>query len=272
LIPTAGNSTAPVVLGYALAYWLLVRGREGWAGAALCLTVLVKPQLAFLTLALLLYKRRWLAATTYLATAGLAVGLTLLVTGWHTFVNFFQMDRVTAGMADSVQLWIRDIPGLHAAFLQAFPGSRAAGTLAYALSAALIAALGWYWRGSWQPRSARFAAGWATLPLVDLLAAPYSHSDDLVLLIIPMVVLTAFWLRVDGVPPSWHRHLLPALLGLYLAPVLVVYLRQHFMVPAMLAALVVLWHSASAQPSRTALGERDAAVRHHGDGRLPESA
>lgn len=195
LIPTAGNSTAPVVLGYALAYLLFAREREGWGGAALCLTVLVKPQLAFLTLPLLLYKRRWAASAAYLGTAGAALALSLLVTGRHTFVNFYQMDRVTASMADSVPLWIRDIPGLHAAFLQAFPGSRAAGLIAYALSAALVAALAWYWRGPWRPRSARFAAGWAMLPMVDLLAAPYSHSDDLVLLIIPMVVLAAFRLR-----------------------------------------------------------------------------
>jgi hypothetical protein len=243
LIPTAGNSTAPVVLGYALAFWLFVRGREGWGGAALCLTVLVKPQLAFLTLPLLLYKKRWRAAAAYLATAGAALALSLVATGWHTFVNFYQMDRTTASMADSVTLWIRDIPGLHAAFLQAFPGSRAAGLLAYALSAALIAMLAWYWRGPWRPGSSGFASGWAMIPIVDLLTAPYSHSDDLVLLIVPAVVLYVLWLHQDGMPLQWQRYLMPALLGLYLAPVLVVYLRQHFMIPAMLAALVVLRQS-----------------------------
>ena len=256
LIPIAANTTAPVVLCYALAFQLVVRGCDEKAGVALCVAALIKPQLALLTLPLLLYKRRWRAAYAYLATAAAVLGLSFAIEGPATFANFLRMERTASGWADSATLWIRDIPGLHAAALQAFPGSGLASTAAYALSAALVAAVAVYWRGPWRPGTRRFAAGWAMLPLVDLLIAPYSHSDDLTLLIVPAVILCALAVQASGpiapgaggqdeprqAPETRATRTIPLVLaGLYLAPVLVVFFRQHFMVPAILATLWVLW-------------------------------
>ena len=265
LIPVAANTTAPVVLCYALAFRLFVRGHETRAGAALSVATLIKPQLALLLLPLLLYKRRWGAVAAYLATAGGVLALSLAVEGPATFANFLRMEQVASGWADSAPLWIRDIPGLHAAALQAFPGSALAAAAAYALSAALLVALARFWQGPWRPGTRRFAAGWAMLPLVDLLIAPYSHSDDLTLLIVPAVVLCAIAAQADGAtameavgrdtpepaPNARATRSIPLVLaGLYLAPVLVVFFRQHFMVPAILAALWVLWRCGEAKGDR----------------------
>jgi hypothetical protein len=81
------------------------------------------------------------------------------------------------------------------------------------------------------------------VPLVDLLAAPYSHSDDLVLLIIPAVVLYGFTLR-PARAGSVYKWIVPVLLALYLSPTLVAYFRLHFVAPVMLAAVYVIWRLA----------------------------
>jgi hypothetical protein len=240
LIPLAANSTAPVVLCYALALWLFTREREGWAGVALCVAVLIKPQLAVLTLPLLIYKRRWRAALAYCGGACSILALSAALLGLNTFRQFYAMERAASGWAGNAALWLRDIPGLHAAFLQAWPHSALAGPLAYLLGAVLVVALAWYWRGPWQPRSPRFCAGWAMLPLVDLLIVPYAHSDDLVLLIVPMLVLYALCAS-RGATCAARSWIAPTLTALYLGPVLVLFFRQHFMVPAMLVALCALW-------------------------------
>jgi hypothetical protein len=246
LIPTSSNATAPVVLGYALGLWCFARRRDAWGGIALSLTALIKPQLAFLTLPLLIYKRRWRAVAAYLASSGASLLLSLWVLGPNTFAGFIKIARSTANGADTLTLWVRDIPGLHAMFLQLWPENTSAGIVAYILSGALVLALAFYWREPWNPDAPQFAAGWAMVPLVDLLAVPYAHSDDLVLLIIPAVVLYWFTIR-PARSMDVDRWVLPVLLALYLSPTFVVYFRLHFVAPAMLAALFVLWRLAPPQ-------------------------
>jgi hypothetical protein len=212
----------------------------------LALALLIKPQLAFLALPLLLYKRRWRAVAAYAVTGCVVLGLSLVLVGPRTLVQFLQMERATAGMANTLPLWIKDNPSIRAALLQAWPHSAIASPLAYLLGAGLIAALAWYWRGPWQPRSRRFCVGWAMIPLVDLLTVPYAHSDDLVLLVVPMLILVLYAIRSPhtGVRGAVARWIVPTLVALYVGPVLVVFFRQHFMAPAMLAALWVLWQAA----------------------------
>jgi hypothetical protein len=240
LIPTAGNSTAPIVLSYAAAIWFFTRGMDGYGGGALCVGVLVKPQLVFLTLPLLLYKRRWRAAAAFAGAGCASMLISLLVLGKDTLDGFMRTLSSTDSDAGSLGIWVRDIPGLHAMFLQAWPGSAAAGGAAYLLSGVLVLALAYSWRGAWLPSSPRFACGWAALILVELLATPYAHTDDLVLLLVPIAVLCAFVVRPSGRTEA-DRWVVPAIAVLYLAPTLVVYTRLHFPAIAMLAALVLLW-------------------------------
>ena len=148
-------------------------------------------------------------------------------------------------MAGTLPIWIQDNPGLHGLILSIRPHSMPEEAAAYGLSLALVGWLALYWRGAWQPGSARFAAGYAMLPVVDLLAAPYAHSDDLAVLVVPAVVLCA--LAVRHAERDRVASVIPAVLtALYLAPVVVVYLRQHVMAPALLWALWALWRAGRA--------------------------
>ena len=75
-------------------------------------------------------------------------------------------------------------------------------------------------------------AGWAQMVLCTLLLASYAHSYDLVLLVLPALVI------YRAVRQSWSG---PLLVALYVAPMLVLLYRQHFMVIALLLAIAALW-------------------------------
>jgi hypothetical protein len=70
-----------------------------------------------------------------------------------------------------------------------------------------------------------------------MLLASYAHSYDMVLLVFPAIVLYAERLH-SRVNHPWSTM---ALYALYVSPAIVVLIRQHAMVPAMLLAIVVLW-------------------------------
>jgi hypothetical protein len=246
LVPLTGNFSAVVLLGLALALWLFGRGHDGWAGASLALT-LVKPQLAFLTLPLLLYRRRTRAAAGFLVAAVAAVALSLPVVGPGTYRDYVTVQQDVAGWTTGNQALQLDVPGVHGLFLQAWPGSAPANAAAWCCMVALVAALAWYWRGPWRPGTPRFAVGWALLVLVTLLVSPFAHSYDQVLLILPMTVCYAHWRSA--------RWVQGVLVSLYVAPGLVLLYRQHFAVPAMLAVCVVLWAAVSAPQSTQLLDE-----------------
>ncbi len=234
LVPLTGNFSALVLFSMALSLWLFARGKEGWAGAVLAIT-LVKPQLAFLTLPLLLYKRRWRAALGYLAVVCGAVALSLPVVGISAYREYLAVQRSVAGWTSNNDALQLDVPGMHGMFLQRWPHSTAAEIGATACSLVLVLALGWYWRGSWRPGSTRFAAGWALLVLCTLLVSSFAHSYDLVLLILPMVTIDA---QASSGIRRWAALVLVAL---YVAPDLVLLFRQHFLVPVMLGACFLLW-------------------------------
>jgi hypothetical protein len=137
---------------------------------------------------------------------------------------------------DALQL---DVPGLHGMFLQHWPRSTTASNVANLLSLVLAGTAAWFWRGPWQPTSTRFVVGWALVLLVTLQASSFAHSYDLVLLIPPCVVLY----RVTTARGPYSAVANATLIAVYAAPVFVLIFRQHFLVPAMLAAIAVLWVS-----------------------------
>jgi len=231
LVPLTGNTSAVVLLSLSLSLWLFGRGREGLAGAALALT-LIKPQLAVLGLLLLLYKRRWRALGGCAAATALVVAVSLPLVGLPVYGDFLGVERDVAGWTTSNDALQLDVPGLHGMFLQQWPHSNLADLAANGLSVLVVIALAAYWRGPWRPGTARFAAGWAQVVLCTLLVASYAHSYDLVLLVLPALVIY----RV--VRSAWGG---PLLVALYVAPMLVLLCRQHFMVPALLLAILALW-------------------------------
>lgn len=231
LCPLTGNTSAVVVLAYALAFQFFGQRRDGAAGAVLALT-LIKPQLAICTLPLLLYKRRWRAVGGYLAVVLAALAISLPVLGLQNYRDYLTVQRRISGWVfnnDPLQV---DVPGIHGLFLQHWPHSHAADLAATAIGGLFVLALAWYWRGPWRPDSARFAAGWGLLIAVSLLIVSWAHSYDDVVLIVPALILYALAQR-PGAPIA--RWVVPALIALYAAPVLVMLFHQHFMVPALLA-------------------------------------
>ncbi len=243
LAPLTGNWSGLVLLSYTLAIWLFGRGREGTAGMVLALT-LVKPQLAFLALPLLIYKRRWRACLGYLAAAAAGLLVAVPLVGVHAYGDYLQVQRAVSDWTITNDALQRDVPGIHGMLLQIWPQSNIAGTVANLLSVALVGALAWFWRGPWRPASARFVVGWALALLVTLEASSFSHSYDLVLLIPPCVVLY----RLSAAHGPWSVKAKATLIAIYVAPALVLVFRQHFLVPAMLAAIAVLWASSQASP------------------------
>lgn len=238
LAPLTGNFSAVVLFGFALALRLFYRGRDGWAGAALACT-LVKPQLALLPLPLLLYKRRWRAAAGYLAATALSELISLPLVGLQTYRDYLGVQRAVADWTrtnDAMQL---DVPGIHGMLLQHWPQSVAADRAGNLIAVLLVLALAWSWRGPWRPGTIGFAAHWSMLLLTTLLIASFAHSYDLVLLITPAVSLYVLRGRATVRWPYGA-----VLVALYATPALVLLLRQHFVVPAMLAALALLWRPA----------------------------
>jgi hypothetical protein len=236
LAPLTGNLSAPVLLSYALAFWLFARGKDSLAGAVLSLS-LIKLQLAFLTLPLLVYKRRWRASAAYCVTALVILAISFPLVGLDNFKDFVSVERSIAGWTNSNDALQLDVPGIHGMLLQHWPHSTGAELAANIISVLLVLALAWYWRGPWEPSSPHFQRGWAIVVLVTVLLASYAHSYDMVLLIFPAALLYAEKLKklVNG------RAATAALYGLYICPGIVLLVRQHAMVPAILLAIVVLW-------------------------------
>ncbi len=238
LVVVLGQTSAWVLMGLAGGMWLTYRGRDGAAGAVLTLT-LVKPQLAFLILPLLLYKRRWRSALIYLLVAAAATVISLLVMGTALFSDYLAMQRLLfSGMVSDGGLQI-DVPGIHGLLVQWWPGSVVANRLGQVLSALVIAALAWVWRGPWIEDGRSFAVRWALLAVVTLFVSPYAHIYDMSLLVIPVVALAAAYFSPELT--QCDRYMVAATLtALDLGPFLRMLFDQQFQIPGLVMALIAL--------------------------------
>jgi hypothetical protein len=235
LVPLTGNFSALLLLAYTAAFWSFTRGHDRLGGMALALT-LVKPQLAFLGLPLLLFMRRGQATAAYLLTV-LALALAALpVVGLANYRDFVQVERAVSAWSSTNDALQLDVPGVHGLLLQRWPHQLGAEVVSAALSLCILAALAWYWRTGWRPGGLPFAAGWSLLLLCTLLVSTFAHSYDQVLLIVPAIVLWVYRQRL----PSLRLPITLVLVALYAGPPLVLAFHQHFMVPFMLAALALL--------------------------------
>ncbi|MGH2409100.1 MAG: glycosyltransferase family 87 protein, partial [Chloroflexota bacterium] len=115
LAPLTGNWSGLILLSFSLSVYLFQRGHEGWAGAALAVT-LIKPQLAILTLPLLLYKRRWRAVGGYLGAGAISVLVSFPLVGWQAYGDYVQVQRSVADWTLTNNPLQLDVPGLHGLF------------------------------------------------------------------------------------------------------------------------------------------------------------
>jgi hypothetical protein len=169
-----------VALGVAGCYTLLRRGRPFWAGVALGALVL-KPQLAFLVPAALLVSGRYRAFWGSVVAIGALAVLAALVVGPEGISTYQQRLAFAAGVPVNRELTIAGLIGN-------MPVARAVQALLALWALVLVYRL----RGRGHE--------WALIPALvgGLVASPYLHLDDLVMLGL------AGWLFLRTSPrPDW---------------------------------------------------------------------
>ncbi len=176
-----------VALGVAASYALLRTGRPAWAGAALGVLVL-KPQLAFLVPAALLVTGRYRAFLASVAAVGVFAVASAINVGPGGIDAYLQRLNFAAG-----------VPVNRALTLAPYLGS-----LTVTRGAEVVIAL-WALALAYRLRSR--GPEWVFIPALcgGLLASPYLHLDDLVMLGL------AGWVYLRTPAPGWTWALLFAI-------------------------------------------------------------
>ncbi len=234
------QETAPVMLTYALGMWLLARRHEALGGACFAIGLLIKPQVAFLSLPVLLYTRQWRAVCGFLLAAVAGTAMTTAVVGLNTFreyqgaqETFWRLNSQHAGT------WFEGL-GVDDLFHFEVPYVVSPEVSAGLVRIVLIGLLAWYWREGWNVDAPSAGRRWAATVLVTILITPYCHYYDAVLLIVPALVLGA---EVAGARVSGGVRLYASMFGilcLYLGPEIRMLYSVHVTALGLAVALVVL--------------------------------
>jgi hypothetical protein len=259
LIVVLGQSSAWVLFGMACGMWLSFRGYDRAAGAAFAIT-LVKPQIAFLVLPLLVYKRQWRSVAAYVVVAMLATIGSFIAVGPSMFSDYLHLQQLLYDGTFSNDGMQVDVPGIHGLLLQEWPHSAAANRMAELIDIALIAALAWKWRGPRQVEGRSFSARWALLVVVTVFVSPFAHIYDTAILALPAVVLVAAY-SAPEITPWDRRAIIVTLAALDSGPFLRLLFSQHFQTPGLVLAILMLWRldslfsvAAVSEPAEKKLG------------------
>ncbi len=210
-----GQISMVALLGLALSYYYLRRGREGLAGLALAL-VLLKFQLLPALLLVLLFKRRWRMLASFAAASG---GFYLFAAifigfGWPlAYLNTLQAQNgwpnIILAKPQLMQSWYGLTFTLFA--------NQTVAMVAFGLLVLLtVGLLLWLWqRLPWQPEGVQWSLGWAATLVAALLITPYLHPHDLVVLALPALIVGDGRVRALLETNIW-RGLVAVLLGIWL--------------------------------------------------------
>ena len=189
-------------------YDALSSGRDTRAGLWLSLLIF-RPQYGLLLGALLLWKRRWNAVIAAGAGVLLIALASLAVSSLPTLLEYPHAIQDEGGFHGTPGNPVEFMINWRALLVLARPTiSDTQGlVLTLALGAATVFAAAWAWRGTWQPRNARFGAQMTVLLLATLIANYHSHVYGAVLLVVPLIAAldgpyvnrTARWLILSGV-------------------------------------------------------------------------
>ncbi|HEY1456784.1 MAG TPA: glycosyltransferase family 87 protein [Candidatus Dormibacteraeota bacterium] len=170
-----------VALGVAASYALLRRGHDLWAGVALGVLIL-KPQLAFLVPPALLFARRDRAFAGCVAALGALAAVSAIALGPGGIAAYEARLNFAASVSVNRELTIAPLIG----------------NLAVARGAQVMIAI---WSLALVYRLRRRGPEWIFIPALigGLLASPYLHLDDLVMLGL------AAWLYLRTPAASWTR-------------------------------------------------------------------
>lgn len=176
-----GQPTTLIAAAVAVCYWLLARGRPWLAGVSLVVIVL-KPQVAWLVPVALLVAGRWRTVGGWaLASAPVGV-LILLGLGVHGLEDYRALIDYASRVSYNHKLAIAYAFG---------PGPAALAIEAVLGGLALVAA--------WRQRDSGLEPVLAAGLLGSILATPYLHLGDLLILVL------AAWLFLRRPAPMWAR-------------------------------------------------------------------
>ena len=194
-----GQSTALLLLGWALGSAALRRGYDGWAGVALALATL-KPQTIPVVLLILLVMRRWRALAAWAATVGAATVAVMPLLGadwplrylaflWQ--VVLWPPTRVLT--ATTMQNWRGELARL-------LGESSLTTALALGLSVLAVGLLGalWWRIGAWRPGTPTWEHAWAATLLLAVLVSPHVEPQDLALALVPAWMLAVALAPADA--------------------------------------------------------------------------
>lgn len=179
-----GQTALIVLLGLALAYVALRRGREFWAGLALSLGF-VKPQLVLPLVLVLLWKRRWSALLGSLV-GGVALLLpSLPLLGVSGYVDYARISLASMGWQGDYGVFPGVMHNWRGVATRLLGAGALAGWLLVVLSLVSLAVLIWLWWGDWRPAGAHFPLQFAATVLLTALVSPHLNFHDLVLWFLP---------------------------------------------------------------------------------------
>jgi hypothetical protein len=177
-----GQWDAFLLLAAVGAIWALDRDRPLTAGLLLSV-LLVKPQLAWLLLPLLVAASRWRIAAGFALGAAVWVGSGLLIVGPRQLIELLPLVRARQTGESLLTAGLPALAGL--------AGGNTAVLVAAPVLAAAAVALAWRCRAGLRQAAPTVAVSLGIC--ASILCAPHVFSDDLLLLAVPLVVLATTW-------------------------------------------------------------------------------
>ena len=221
-------------LGFA---WAQHQGNPRASGLSLAL-ILVKPQMALLPVALLVWNRQWQALKAFGAAAAILVAVSILISGPSILVEYPRyLLNTTAWESQGVST--ANMLGLNGLVARLI-GDRSPSPL-FVLPFILptLASVAYTWKGGWQPASPRFFLQVAITLLAALLINPHLYLQDMVLLGLVLTFCVAYSASSGNRMDIW----LPVAIGVWFlllyGPRIQVNHGIPLVAPAMICLLVI---------------------------------
>jgi len=192
----AGQTSCMGLFIYALVYFLLKSGKDGWAGAALGLSY-YKPPIFLIFVLFMLLRRRWKMLSGFAVMGALLMAGTVAVVGVDGLAAYVEQAssyRYGVEVFGGKSLPPSKGAGLLALLFQALPEHRPVAKVIFAIAAAIGLAFGFRYlskRDEEDRGSAAFDLGFAFDVSLSLLLSVQMVIYDVTIMLVPMVLLFA---------------------------------------------------------------------------------
>jgi hypothetical protein len=201
-----GQDSATLFLFWTLGYWNVVRSKEATAGVWWSL-LLQKFQVVLPTLLVLVMLKRWRVLTGFLVGSVALLVVSLAVVGRSGLETYARLMVEVSGWIERKGIYPSQMHNLRAQFYVWFyrdhPG--VANLLTGLASVALLALLLRYWKGEWEPGSARFGLKFSLLVTISLLVSPHLNLHDLSCLLVPGILIGQVSAQDAGTRSAFRR-------------------------------------------------------------------